>query len=104
MSPAGRATDRTDARSRFPLPYPVSRIGGLPEGLPVAVWDGTGGPPAVESLAEVEFFVIPSTFTDAAVAVLPRLPRLRVVQSLSAGVEALVKYVPSGDLRTRRSG
>ncbi|MFF7048182.1 2-hydroxyacid dehydrogenase [Streptomyces griseorubiginosus] len=94
VSPVGHATDQTDAR--FLLPYPASRIGGLPEGLPVAVWDGTGGPPAVESLAKVEFLVIPYTFADAAVAVLPRLPSLRVVQSLSAGVEALVKYVPDG--------
>ncbi|RPF36802.1 phosphoglycerate dehydrogenase-like enzyme [Streptomyces sp. TLI_185] len=94
MNPVGRATDQSAAR--FLLPYPAWRIGGLPEGLPVAVWDGAGGPPSVESLAEVEFFVIPYTFADAAVAVLPRLPRLRVVQSLSAGVDALVKYVPSG--------
>ncbi|MGW0624544.1 2-hydroxyacid dehydrogenase [Streptomyces sp. NPDC002765] len=97
MSPVsfeGRAADQSTAR--FLFPYPASRIGGLPEGLPVAVWDGTSAPPAVESLREVEFFVIPYTFTEAAAAVLPCLPRLRVVQSLSAGVETLVTHVPGG--------
>ncbi|MFD9220445.1 2-hydroxyacid dehydrogenase [Streptomyces sp. NPDC060064] len=94
MSPMERPAAASAAR--FLLPYPASRVGGLPEGLPVAVWDGTGGPPGVESLADVEFFVVPYAFADAAAAVLPRLPRLRVVQSLSAGVDDLVKYVPSG--------
>ncbi|WP_442817809.1 hypothetical protein [Streptomyces sp. NBC_01591] len=66
------------------LPYRASRVGGLPESLPVAVWDGTGGPPGAETLEAVEFFVISTPFSDAAVAVLPRLLRSRVVQSLSA--------------------
>ncbi|MFG2794728.1 NAD(P)-dependent oxidoreductase [Streptomyces sp. NPDC048419] len=35
---------------------------------------------------------------------LPRLPRLRVVQSLSAGVDALVKYVPSGAVLCNATG
>ncbi|MEV6728471.1 MULTISPECIES: 2-hydroxyacid dehydrogenase [unclassified Streptomyces] len=81
--------------ARFLLPYPASQVDGLPEGLPVAVWDGTGGPPSIESLEAVEFFVIPYTFADAAAAVLPSLQRLRVVQSLSAGVDDLLQYVPS---------
>lgn len=93
MNPVDRPADPSAAR--FLLPYPAPRVGGLPEDLPVAVWDGTGGRPSIESLVAVEFFVIPYTFADAAAAVLPRLPRLRVVQSLSAGVEDLVKYVPS---------
>ncbi|MFE2431282.1 2-hydroxyacid dehydrogenase [Streptomyces sp. NPDC059373] len=102
MSPMDRPADPGDAR--FLLPYPASRVGGLPEGLPIAVWDGTGGPPAVENLAEVEFFVIPYTFADVAVTLLPRLPRLRVVQSLSAGVDELVKYVPTGAVLCNAKG
>ncbi|WP_328482035.1 2-hydroxyacid dehydrogenase [Streptomyces sp. NBC_00377] len=94
MSPMGRPAD--PGAARFLLPYPPSRIGGLPGGLPVAVWEGTGDPPADESLAEVEFFVIPYGRTDVAAALLPRMPRLRVVQSLSAGVDELVKHIPAG--------
>ena len=102
MSPMDRPADPSAAR--FLLPYPASRVGGLPEGLPVAVWDGTGAVPSVQSLAAVEFFVVPYTFADAAVAVLPRLPRLRVVQSLSAGVDDLVEYVPSGAVLSSARG
>ncbi|MFE9881477.1 hypothetical protein [Streptomyces sp. NPDC005784] len=41
----------------------------------------------------MEFFVVPYTRTSAAVPVLGRLPTLRVVQSLSAGVEDLLPHV-----------
>ncbi|MFG2488698.1 2-hydroxyacid dehydrogenase [Streptomyces virginiae] len=68
----------------------------MPDGLPVTVWDGAGGPPDPESLATVEFLVIPYGCTDAALPVLARAPRLKVVQSLSAGVDDLAKYVPAG--------
>ncbi|UUN31131.1 2-hydroxyacid dehydrogenase [Streptomyces sp. FIT100] len=60
------------------------------------VWDGSGGPPDAESLATVEFFVIPYGFGATAAAVFPGMPRLRVVQSLSAGVDELVKHIPRG--------
>ncbi|WP_331737054.1 2-hydroxyacid dehydrogenase (plasmid) [Streptomyces canus] len=81
--------------ARFLLPYSPSRIGGLPASLSVAVWDGTDDLPAAESLAEVELFVMPYGCTDVAVRLLPCMPRLRVVQSLSAGVDELVKHVPA---------
>ncbi|MEU6986230.1 2-hydroxyacid dehydrogenase [Streptomyces sp. NPDC046324] len=60
------------------------------------VWDGAGGPPDAESLATVEFLVVPYGRTDAAVPVLASAPRLRVVQSLSAGVDDLAEFVPAG--------
>ncbi|MCX5230910.1 2-hydroxyacid dehydrogenase [Streptomyces sp. NBC_00233] len=60
------------------------------------VWDGAGSPPETESLAAVEFFVIPYGCTNAAVPLLASAPRLRVVQSLSAGVDDLAKSVPAG--------
>ncbi|WP_406307012.1 2-hydroxyacid dehydrogenase [Streptomyces sp. NBC_00885] len=102
MSPMDRPTDRSAAR--FLLPYPPSQIGGLPAGLPVAVWDGTGAPPGIENLAAVEFFVIPYTFADVAAPLMPRLPRLRVVQSLSAGVEGLHQHVPTGAVLCNAGG
>ncbi|WP_030271589.1 2-hydroxyacid dehydrogenase [Streptomyces sp. NRRL B-24484] len=78
------------------LPYPPGEVGGLPAGWGAAVWDGTNGPPGPEVLAAVEFFVIPYTFTAAARPLLARMPRLRVLQSLSAGVDDLAPYVPAG--------
>lgn len=94
MSSLDRPADQSAAR--FLLPYPASEVRGLPDGLPVTVWDGTGGPPDAESLATVELFVIPYGCTDTAVPVLTSLPWLRVVQSLSAGVDDLVQYIPAG--------
>ncbi|MFD8783744.1 2-hydroxyacid dehydrogenase [Kitasatospora sp. NPDC059599] len=85
------AGDSTGARTM--LPYALSELGGLPEGWPAVVWDGRGPAPPDGALAAVEFFVVPYTRTDAAVPVLGRLPALRVVQSLSAGVEDLLPHV-----------
>ncbi|MFI8293720.1 dihydrofolate reductase [Streptomyces sp. ms191] len=68
----------------------------MPDDLPVTVWDGIDSPPDTEGLAAVEFFVIPYGRTDAAVPLLASAPRLRVVQSLSAGVDDLAKFVPAG--------
>ncbi|WP_414719036.1 2-hydroxyacid dehydrogenase [Streptomyces sp.] len=101
MSPMDRPTG---SAARFLLPYPPSQIGGLPGGLPVAVWDGTGAAPGIESLAAVEFFVIPYTFADVAAPLMPRLPQLRVVQSLSAGVEGLHQHVPTGAVLCNAGG
>nr|WP_237519541.1 2-hydroxyacid dehydrogenase [Streptomyces sp. HUCO-GS316] len=102
MSPRDRPAGLDAAR--FLLPYPASQIGELPGDPPVAVWDGTGVRPGVESLAAVEFFVVPYTFTHAALPLLPRLPALRVVQSLSAGVEELGRHIPDGVVLCNAAG
>ncbi|MFD3942167.1 hypothetical protein [Streptomyces sp. NPDC058579] len=44
----------------------------------------------------MEFLVVPYGRTDASVPILASAPRLRVVQSLSAGVDDLVNLVPAG--------
>ncbi|GGV67014.1 MULTISPECIES: 2-hydroxyacid dehydrogenase [Streptomyces] len=73
------------------------RYGPWPEGVQVHVWDGTtpDGEPADEVLAQVGLWVMPYAVPDAA-RLLPRLPRLRAVQSLSAGVEKLLPLLPAG--------
>ncbi|GAA1078080.1 MULTISPECIES: 2-hydroxyacid dehydrogenase [Kitasatospora] len=81
---------------RVLLPWAPGEVGGLPGGWTAAVWDGTGGPPGADVLGSVEFFVIPYTFTAAARPLLARMPRLRVLQSLSAGVDDLAPHVPAG--------
>lgn len=102
MSFLDRPADQSAAR--FLLPYPASDVPGMPDDLPVTVWDGAGSPPDAESLATVEFLVIPYGHTDAAVPILARAPRLRVVQSLSAGVDDLVQFIPADVTLCNASG
>jgi phosphoglycerate dehydrogenase-like enzyme len=45
---------------------------------------------------EVEFYVPPVFAADAAFAAMTRMPRLRVVQTVTAGVERLLPYIPHG--------
>lgn len=83
------------------LPYadlPV-RVGGLPDDVSVAVYDesavATGTVP--EGLDEVEFWVPPYLSAARAVAVLvDRMPALRVVQTLTAGVDDVCPLLPPG--------
>ncbi|WP_432019696.1 2-hydroxyacid dehydrogenase [Streptomyces sp. 1222.5] len=86
----------TPDHARLLLPFPSAELGGLPPGWPALVWDGTGGAPTGRDLAAVEFFVMPYTFTGAALPLLPVLPRLRVLQSLSAGVDDVLPHLPAG--------
>ncbi|MGH3343637.1 MAG: 2-hydroxyacid dehydrogenase [Carbonactinosporaceae bacterium] len=78
------------------LPYPdaVERMGGAPEGVEVEVYDGAGEPP--DSIGDVEFYVPPYTFALHTVELIPRMARLRVVQTLTAGVEHVRPYVGAG--------
>ena len=81
------------------LPWPDldRRHGPWPEGVGVHVWDGVtpGSEPAEDVLARVGLWVMPYAVPDA-VRLLPRLPNLRAVQSLSAGVEKLLPQLPAG--------
>lgn len=46
--------------------------------------------------AEVEFFAVPWWRNEEVRAVLPKMPALRVIQTLTAGVEPLLVHVPAG--------
>ncbi len=70
-------------------------VGGLPE-VDVVVWDGTGEPPA--GIDRVEFLVGAYGGATMTSEVLARMPRLAVIQLLSAGVESWLPVVPSGVL------
>jgi phosphoglycerate dehydrogenase-like enzyme len=65
----------------------------LPDGVRVVVWDGLGEPP--DGVADTQFFVAEygGRVTAAALA---RMPRLQVIQLLSAGVEPWLDLVPDG--------
>jgi phosphoglycerate dehydrogenase-like enzyme len=66
----------------------------LPGSLAVEVYDGSGDPPA--SLDEVAFYVAPYTFDLRPLEVMREMPTLRVVQTLTAGYEHVLPYLPDG--------
>jgi len=77
-----------------PTPEIGSALDGLP-GATVAVIAPDGGPlPA--AAGEVEFYVPPFFPALPAITAMGQMPRLRVVQALTAGVERLLPYVPPG--------
>ncbi|WP_037313852.1 2-hydroxyacid dehydrogenase [Amycolatopsis orientalis] len=67
----------------------------LPEGLSARLYDGTGPLPDGD-LGDVEFYVLPYDSGAEPTKLLDRLPSLKLVQSLSAGVEKLLPLVPAG--------
>lgn len=76
------------------LPYAdaVERMGGVPEGVAVDVYDGSGDPPA--SISDVELFVLPYMQAAGPARLMAQMPRLRVAQTLTAGVDDVLPWVP----------
>lgn len=76
------------------LPFPPERLGEVPAGVRVEqVTPSVADLPA--AAAEVEFFV-PAYDWEVDLTVLGLMPRLRVVQTLTAGVEHVRPFVPPG--------
>jgi phosphoglycerate dehydrogenase-like enzyme len=69
-------------------------MGGLPDGVVADVW--TGGEELPDSADEVEVVVPPFWVPPSRMAVLANLPRLKLIQLMSAGAENVVPFVPSG--------
>lgn len=67
-------------------------IGDVPDHVELGVWTGAGDP---ADAAEVEFWVPPFLATDALNPVMASMPRLKVIQLLSAGADAWVGRVPA---------
>ena len=76
------------------LPFDAEVIGGVPEGMHAEFFDARSELP--DSAAEVEFYVPDYLFDRRVIEVIPSLPSLRVVQSLTAGVDHLRSLVPDG--------
>jgi len=78
------------------LPTPDARehLGDAPPDVEFVVWDGHGDPPP--GAERIEVFVGRYDAPPPPAAALAGLPRLRVVQLLSAGVEPWLPVVPSG--------
>ncbi|GGV02205.1 dehydrogenase [Streptomyces litmocidini] len=78
----------------LPTPESEALMGGLPEGFRADVW--TGGAELPASADTVEVIVPPYGVGAALLSRLAELPRLRLVQLESAGVEWIRPYVPEG--------
>lgn len=66
----------------------------VPDGTRLLVWDGDEEPP--DGIAETEFLLGPYMAGPFDAAALAAMPGLRVIQLLSAGVEAWLPRVPDG--------
>ena len=72
----------------------VSLMGGLPAGMVADVW--TGGEQLPDSADDVEVIVLPFDVPSSRLPVLAKLPRLRLIQLMSAGAENIIPFVPPG--------
>jgi phosphoglycerate dehydrogenase-like enzyme len=75
------------------LPFEPALLGDLPDSLRYEQVDPDHLP---ESRDEVELYVLPYRFRPADGEALSALPSLRVVQTMSAGVEHIHRFVPDG--------
>ena len=66
----------------------------MPGGLRYAVAAPRG--PEPDGIEEVEVYVPPYLFPDVDAGLFARMPRLRVVQTLTAGIEHIAPHLPDG--------
>ncbi len=78
------------------LPFEPDLLGEPPAGLRYEVVDPTRHVP--DSVGDVEFYVLPYLLGSESTEVLPRMGRLRVIQTLTAGVDNVRGRVPEGVL------
>src|SRR5579875_3693179 len=69
-------------------------MGGLPDRFAADVW--AGGEPLPGSADEVEVIVLPFGVAPSRMPVLAKLPRLRLIQLMSAGAEQVIPFLPPG--------
>ncbi|MGY0058158.1 2-hydroxyacid dehydrogenase [Streptomyces sp. LZ34] len=67
------------------LPFPADEIDGLPDGLEYAHWDGESDYPT--DPARCAFYCLPYMKNKEGVRPLPAMKNLRVVQTLTAGID-----------------
>jgi len=75
-------------------PETVASLQPLPDGIEADVW--AGGEPLPGSKDEVEFIVLPLGSRPALLSAVTGLPRLKVIQLLSAGAELVAGHIPAG--------
>jgi phosphoglycerate dehydrogenase-like enzyme len=80
--------------TRVWLPAGPEAFGGLPDGIEADTW--AGGEDLPGSAGDVEFVVVPLDTPPEALRMLGSLPKLRTVQILTAGADAVLPYLPDG--------
>jgi phosphoglycerate dehydrogenase-like enzyme len=88
----------TDSRPLVWLPFDSDLLGELPDALRYETVVPVSPESTPASIDEVEFFVLPYALTIEQGSLLARMPRLKVVQTLSAGVDHIRAAVPEGVL------
>ncbi len=83
-----------DDRPLVWLPFEPDLLGDPPESLRYEVVDPTRH--VSDSVADVAYYVTPYRLGSVVGDVLPSMPRLEVVQTLTAGVDAIRPAVPDG--------
>ncbi len=78
-------------RAVVPFPDLIPR---LPDGVLAEVFDGYSPPPS--TMDEADFYVPPYTFDREPLKLIAEMPRLAVVQLLTAGFEHALPYIPPG--------
>lgn len=88
----------SDARPLVWLPFDVEELGEVPDDLRYEKYlpEEHESPPA--SVSEVEFYVPPYRFSAADYELVSLMPRLKVVQTVTAGVDHVRPFVPEGVL------
>jgi phosphoglycerate dehydrogenase-like enzyme len=79
--------------TRVWLPDSPAAFGSLPPGIEADVW--TGGDDLPESADQVEFIVLPFGANPEIIQKIATLPSLRTIQTLTAGVDNILPYIPS---------
>lgn len=80
------------------LPFSPEELGEVPRGLRYDLVVPDPARPLPPSAAEVEYYVQPYRFSRHDGEIMASLPRLRVVQTLTAGIEHVAGLVPPGVL------
>lgn len=90
------------------LPYASAeeaeqRLGGIPDGIHVDCYraDGDSWP---DTVAEVEFFVLPYLKGEEVLDRVGEMSQLKVIQTLTAGVENFLPHVPEGVILCNAAG
>ena len=86
----------TDPRPLVWMPFDAEELGAPPVSLRYERFlpEEHDGVPA--SVAEVEFYVPPYRFSPSDSEIMAKMPRLKVVQTMTAGVDHIRPFVPEG--------
>jgi phosphoglycerate dehydrogenase-like enzyme len=79
------------------------RLGGIPDGMDVDLYraDGDSWP---DSIAEVQFYVLPYLKGEEVLDRVDDMKQLKVIQTLTAGVENFLPYLPEGVILCNAAG